>query len=172
MALTILSPWIPKNQNTCTIIEIKSTDGREPVPLISGWKMVNTSDVSPAPVRFVIRPLMILKNTTFNIKGISTLNGAATLDGTLSGILIVILWDIKKRLISTTRIDISIPPNIYPAPKTVIFMVFVDRSTPPHTTRNTSRAETRLLRPFIAYDSASLYAILATTYTDRQPIVR
>ena len=52
-SLTILSPWIPKNQNTTVNNTIINIDGKEAVAEIKGEKIVNTKLVKPLFVKTI-----------------------------------------------------------------------------------------------------------------------
>ena len=95
-APTMLSPWIPKNQNNCEINNNAKIDGNDSVALNNGCKnLVNKSHI-PTPERFVHKIFNKINPTMFTAIGIKILNGAATFGGTDPGILIVISFETKR----------------------------------------------------------------------------
>ena len=117
IALTILSPWIPKNQNTTVNNTINNIDGNDAVAEISGEKTVNTRLVRPDPNVAIHTWSKKIKNKISTTIGNKTSNGPATIGGTPAGILILIFFAIMKWLISITTSATIIAANIEPEPR-------------------------------------------------------
>ena len=121
-APTILSPWIPKNQNNWEISNRINIDGKDSVALNKGCNRFVKRFASPSPVKLVHNVFNKIKPTTFIAIGIKILNGEATFGGTDAGILIVIFLDTNTFVISTVNKATMIAVNIPPAPKLLIFI--------------------------------------------------
>lgn len=97
----MLFPWIPKNQNKLNKILNKITAGSEDDANINGLITVKINAQRLLPLKDVQIAFSIIIPIVNTAAGINASNGAVTLGGTESGILILMFFFIKKRITST-----------------------------------------------------------------------
>ena len=170
-----MSPWIPKNQSVCEIKSNNINDGNDSVAESNGVIIFVKRAFKPNPATDWHRASNNKKPTKLIVNGIKILNGAATLGGTASGILIETSCLIQKLIISTTINETIIALNIDPAPNPdngialPASVVFIGA---PAIIKKTTVAETQLSILGILYLSANRKATAPAKYIEIEPIVK